>query len=189
MTYKSLPASMSVTNFWFSSEVQPFWFLKDSDFDENLRQRFGKVYEEAVSKFKEGKFEDVKTAEEALSYVIVLDQFSRNMFRDTPKAFATDDMALTIAKMAVEKGLDRELTSAAHHNFLYMPYMHSENLMDQEDGIRLFSTLPGNEQAVSYARQHRDIIIQFGRFPHRNKILGRVSTPEEIEFEKVFGGF
>lgn len=189
MPYKTLPASFTIIEFWFSVEAQPFWFLKDADFDETIRNRFEKVYEESVLQFKDGKISNIKTGKEALAVVIVLDQFSRNMFRDTPKAFATDDIALKISKMAVEKGLDRELTAAVHYNFLYMPFMHSENLEDQEEGIRLFSLIPGNEQTVSYARHHRDIIAKFGRFPHRNKILGRVSTPEEVEFEKVFGGF
>jgi uncharacterized protein (DUF924 family) len=111
------------------------------------------------------------------------------MFRNTPKAFATDELALKISKMAVEKGLDRELAQTAHYNFLYMPFMHSENLDDQEEGIRLFSSIPGNDMTISYARQHRDIIARFGRFPHRNKVLGRESTPKEEAFMKEFAGF
>lgn len=189
MPYKSLPLSMKIIDFWFSPKVQLFWFVKDNDFDETIRQRFEKAYHEVILKFKDGKLDALKSGEDALACVIVLDQFSRNMFRDTPKAFATDDLALKISKMAIQKGLDRELPSSAHSNFLYMPFMHSENLDDQEEGIRLFSLIPRNEQTVAYARQHRDIIARFGRFPHRNKILGRISTPEEIEFQKKFQGF
>lgn len=189
MSYHAFPASMGITTFWFSSEVQPFWFAKDNNFDETIRRRFGKVYQEVVEKLKRSSEDILQSSEDALAYVIVLDQFSRNMFRDTPKAFATDEMALTIAQIAIQKGLDRELPSSAHRNFLYMPFMHSENLEDQEEGIRLFSRIPGNEQTVGYARQHRDIIAKFGRFPHRNKVLERPSTADEIKFLKEFQGF
>ena len=127
--------------------------------------------------------------EEALAFVIILDQFPRNMFRDTPEAFASDDLALSLSKNVICKGFEKELPSSAHYNFLYMPFMHSENLNDQEEGIRLFASIPGNEQTVAYAKHHRDIIAQFGRFPHRNKILGRSSTPEEQEHLKEFQGF
>ncbi len=189
MSHKSLSAAMDIVSFWFSAEVQPFWFMKDKDFDQTIRQRFEKAYNEAAVKFKDGIPDGITGGQEALAFVIVFDQFSRNMFRDTPKAFATDDLALRISKMAVQKGLERELPSSAHHNFLYMPFMHSEELRDQEEGIRLFSLLPGNDQTIAYARQHRDIIGRFGRFPHRNKILGRMSTPEEAEFLREFPGF
>jgi len=180
---------MGILDFWFSSEVEPFWFLKDSAFDENLVKRFGKVYEEAVLTFSQEKLDELKSGEEALALVLIFDQLSRNMFRDTAKSFSTDDIALTVSNKTVEKGLDRQLSSKVQQNFLYMPFMHSENLEDQEEGIRLFSTIPENEQTVSYAHHHRDIIAKFGRFPHRNKALGRISTADEVEFEKVFGGF
>jgi len=111
------------------------------------------------------------------------------MFRDTPQAFATDVIALQIAKNAIQRGYDQELASVKQRNFLYMPFMHSENLIDQEEGIRFFSHIPDNDQTVMYAKHHRDIICQFGRFPHRNKILGRESTWAEIEYLKQFSGF
>jgi uncharacterized protein (DUF924 family) len=180
---------LEVVNFWYSPEVQPLWFVKDPEFDETIRQHFSAAYDLAVSKYKNKLLSDIRTGKEALGLVIIFDQFSRNMFRDTAKAFATDDLALKIAKLAVEKRYDREFTNPAHYNFLYMPYMHSENLQDQEEGIRLFSMIPGNSMTVSYAQQHKDIIERFGRFPHRNQALGRVSTPSELKFLNEFGGF
>ncbi|MBX9804775.1 MAG: DUF924 domain-containing protein [Alphaproteobacteria bacterium] len=189
MSYKDLPQNVSVLDFWFSPEVQPNWFIKDPSFDEEIRNRFLKEYEEIIAKFKDGKVDGIKDARQALSYVIVLDQFSRNMFRDKAEAFATDDLALNIAKYTVEKELDLELTEGEQYNFLYMPYMHSENLDEQEEGIRLFSRIPGNEQTVEFAVKHRDIIARFGRFPHRNVLLGRPSTPEEVDFMLEFFGF
>ena len=189
MTNKNFVHSKEILDFWFSSEVEPFWFVKDTEFDETIRKRFGKRYEEVALGAKNGNLKDFKTGKEALALIIVLDQFSRNMFRDSPQAFATDEAALSLAKLAVEKGVDGELTTVEQHNFLYMPFMHSENLEDQEEGIRLFSLIPGNANAISYSRQHRDIIARFGRFPHRNKVLGRPSTPEEVDFNKEFGGF
>jgi uncharacterized protein (DUF924 family) len=127
--------------------------------------------------------------EDALSFIIALDQFPRNMFRDTPKAFATDGLALSLSKNVRQKNFETVLASPAHYNFLYMPFMHSENLEDQEEGIRLFSSIPGNDRTVAYAILHRDIIARFGRFPHRNKTLGRSSTAEEIDYLKEFQGF
>ncbi|MBM3632737.1 MAG: DUF924 domain-containing protein [Alphaproteobacteria bacterium] len=183
------PLLKGILDFWFSAEVEPFWFSKNDDFDTTIVKQYGMLYEEMAADYRDKKLDEIKSGQEALALVILFDQFSRNMFRNSPKAFATDDLALTISKRAVERGFDRELTSLAHHNFLYMPFMHSENLDDQEEGIRLFSGLPGNEQTVSYARHHRDIIAKFGRFPHRNIDLGRKPTPEEVEFGKTFTGF
>ncbi len=190
MSYKSLPPSMGTIAFWFSPEVQPLWFDKNPDFDEAIRLRFGDTYHELVKKLKDEGLNKVDVSlDDVLAFVIILDQFPRNMFRDTPEAFASDDLALSLSKNIVHKGFEKGLPSSAHYNFLYMPFMHSENLNDQEEGIRLFSSIPGNEQTVAYAKHHRDIIAQFGRFPHRNKILGRSSTPEEQEYLKEFQGF
>jgi uncharacterized protein (DUF924 family) len=189
MSNSPLLASKVILDFWFSPDMQPLWFVKNNDLDETIRQRFGKAYEDVTIQYTDGRIPEFKTGEEALAFVIVLDQFSRNMFRNSPKAFEMDETALKIAKMAVEKGLDRELTTAAHHNFLYMPFMHSESLEDQEEGIRLFYLIPGNENTINYARQHKDIIATFKRFPHRNDVLQRESTPDEQAFLKEFGGF
>ncbi len=187
MSYQSLPSHIGILDFWFAPDVQPNWFVKDSAFDDDIRHRFGKIFQEVVETVGNGK--ELKSGEEALTFVIVLDQFSRNMFRGSSQAFATDEMAIHLSKAAIKKGLDKELSSAAHANFLYMPFMHSENLEDQEEGIHLFSRISDNNQTVAYAKQHRDIIARFGRFPHRNEILGRISTPAEMEFLKEFQGF
>lgn len=190
MSFKAPPVSMDIVTFWFSPEVQPLWFEKNPDFDETIRQRFGNTYQEMIDKFKGVELDKLDmNLEEALAAVIALDQFPRNMFRDTPKAFATDGLALSLSKSIIHKKQEKKLPSAAHYNFLYMPFMHSESLEDQEEGIRLFSSISGNERTVDYARQHRDIVKRFGRFPHRNKILGRPSTVEEQEYLKVFQGF
>ena len=190
MIFKALPTSMGIVAFWFSPEVQPLWFEKNPEFDEAIRRYFGNIYQELVQKLRD---EDLDTLdvdlEEALAWVIALDQFPRNMFRDTPQAFTTDDLALSLAKTMSRKNFEKKLPSSAHYNFLYMPFMHSENLEDQEEGIRLFSSIPENERTVSYAKLHRDIIARFGRFPHRNKLLARPSTVEEIHFLKEFQGF
>ena len=183
------PLLKDILDFWFSAAVEPFWFAKDDDFDATIVKRYSKLYEKMVVDYRTKKLDEIESGQEALALVILFDQFSRNMFRNSSKAFATDDLALAISKGAVERGLDRELISLVHHNFLYMPFMHSENLDDQEEGIRLFSSLPGNEKTVSYACHHRDIIIKFGRFPHRNIILGRIPTHEEVEFGKTFNCF
>lgn len=189
MSNNKHPLLNDILDFWFSAQVEPFWFSKDDDFDASIVSQYGKLYEAMVADCRDKKLKEITSGQEALALVILFDQFSRNMFRNSPKAFATDDLALAISKRAIEKGFDRELTSLDHYNFLYMPFMHSENLEDQEEGIRLFSGLPGNEQTVSYARHHRDIIVKFGRFPHRNNALGRTPTPEEVEFGKTFTGF
>ncbi|CAK9783615.1 DUF924-domain-containing protein [Cutaneotrichosporon oleaginosum] len=126
----------------------------------------------------------------ALAGVIVYDQAPRNMFRATPRAFETDAHALALSKYAVAKGLDTAL-KAEEKMFLYMPYMHSEALADQDAAVELFRRLGGPMQAEAdrFAVEHRDIIAKYGRFPHRNAVLGRQSTPEEIEFIKEHPGF
>jgi uncharacterized protein (DUF924 family) len=164
-----------VLEFWFGSEDDPEygrfreeWFRKDPDFDARITARFADLYEEAASGELDGWRE---AAESCLALVIVLDQFPRNMFRGD-------------AKYAVEHALDRELP-AFQRMFLYMPFMHSESVEDQRLSVELFERLAGEEGApdvVSYAVGHRDIVERFGRFPHRNEILGRETTPEEAVF-------
>lgn len=121
----------------------------------------------------------------ALALVIVLDQFPLNMFRHSPRAFSTEAEARRIAKAAVSQGFDRELTEE-QKQFLYMPFMHSENREDQQRSVELF-TAAGLKDALPYAIGHKEIVDRFGRFPHRNRTLGRESTPEEIEFLKQPG--
>ncbi len=173
-----------VLSFWFGDPQEPeygtpraFWFQSTPEIDQQIRDFFGDAYEDA----KAGRLDAMlQKAEDCLALVIILDQFPRNMFRGKPQSFATDGKALEIAKLAVSKGFDKEL-SLFQAKFLYLPYMHSENLDDQRECVRLFEAL-GEPQGLDYARKHMDIIARFGRFPHRNAILGRINTPEEIEF-------
>ncbi len=173
------------------NEVLGFWlgldpaahFKKDPDLDAVLARKFS----DALATAKAGDYDDwAETAEGALALIILLDQFSRNIHRDTPEMFTGDAKALEIAKQAIASGLADELATN-HRKWLYMPFMHSEDLADQERCVELFTTAE-LEDNISYAVEHADIIRRFGRFPHRNVILGRQSTPEEIAFLES-GGF
>jgi uncharacterized protein (DUF924 family) len=159
---------------WFAPETQSYWFHATPGFDAMLAVRFGLTYERARS----GRLEAWReTPRSALALVIALDQLPRNLFRDSAQAFATDAQARAIAAEAVARGFDAGLT-LAERKFLYMPFMHSENLADQNEGLRLF-TLLSDQDTLDFMRRHRDLIARFGRFPHRNAVLGRRSTPEE----------
>ncbi len=151
------------------------WFRKDPGFDRELRERFGALHAEVSAGAHESW---LATPRGRLAYVIALDQLPRNLFRDSARAFATDARALEVALEGLALGVDRAL---AHdeRSFLYMPLMHSEDLAVQERCVALFADFPENR---SFAEQHRDIIQRFGRFPHRNAVLGRASTAEEREF-------
>jgi uncharacterized protein (DUF924 family) len=177
-----------VLHFWFgpSSErgkAHKRWFVRNDAFDREIRERFLPLYEEAAA----GKLAHLKeSAADCLALIVLLDQFPRNMFRGTPRAFATDAMALGAARHAVARGFDRELLPV-ERLFVYLPFEHSEALEDQERCCELTKPLdahPETNDVYRYALAHRDIIRRFGRFPHRNAILGRASTPEEIEFLK-----
>jgi len=182
-----------VLDFWFGREDEPgygefreAWFRKDPAFDADVTERFADLYEEAAQGDLDGWRED---AESCLALVIVLDQFSRNMFRGDGRTHASDGIALESSKYAVEHALDREL-HAFQRMFLYMPFMHSENREDQRRSVELFALLadePGAPDVTSYAVGHREIVERFGRFPHRNGILGRETTPEEAEFLQTEG--
>jgi uncharacterized protein (DUF924 family) len=177
-----------VLDFWFGREGEPEygqfrdeWFRKDPAFDARVTEQFADLYEEAAGGNLEGWRND---AVSCLALVILLDQFPRNMFRGDGRTHAEDGRALGASKYAVEHALDRELP-AFQRMFLYMPFMHSENTDDQRRSVELFERLAGEVGApdvVSYAVAHRDIVEQFGRFPHRNEILGRETTPEEAVF-------
>jgi uncharacterized protein (DUF924 family) len=166
-----------VLTFWFSEEVTPKWWVKEDAFDAAVRERFAAGLEAALAGGLDGW---TATPEGALALVILLDQAPRNCFRGTPRAFSGDDKALAVAKDAIARGFDAALPSD-RRNFFYMPFQHSERLEDQERGMELFAA---NDVAdgLRFMRLHRDIIARFGRFPHRNAILGRASTPEELDF-------
>ena len=160
---------------WFSASDR--WWRRDAAFDEEIRARVGPLREEILR----GEHADWRgTARGALAYVVVLDQLSRNMFRGTPRAFEGDARALGAAREALARGDDATLASD-ERLFLYMPFMHSEALADQDRSLALFRAL-GGADALHAAEKHHAIIARFGRFPHRNAILGRASTPEEIAF-------
>jgi uncharacterized protein (DUF924 family) len=177
-----------VIDFWFGAQgspergaSRPEWFRKDPAFDEAIRVRFG----DAVAAALAGAFgEWCVDAPGALARVILLDQFTRNIFRDTPRAFAGDDRALATAMDAVARGLDRDL---GYHErwFLYLPFEHSEDPDMQRRSLELLGALGAERNdpgPLDWARKHADIIFRFGRYPHRNAILGRESTAEEIAF-------
>jgi uncharacterized protein (DUF924 family) len=158
--------------FWFSSAQKRRWYAKDDDFDAEIKQRFLATYEAACA----GKLHEWRnTPESLLSLIILLDQFPRNMFRDSPRAFASDAQAVRLTKEGIERRFDRSL-SGAQVDFFFMPLMHSESLSDHDLLAQMGHG--GNR----YARQHREIIARFGRFPHRNKTLGRESTAEEASY-------
>lgn len=171
-----------VTSFWFQSGEQR-WFTKDAVFDGQLKVRFGKAWEDA----RLGAFDQWgETPEGALGLVLLLDQVPRNIHRGSPLAFATDARALRLAKRSVGRGFLGKLT-APQAMWLLMPFEHAENIDDQWRCVSLFQTLGLNDM-VHWAKVHLDIIAKFGRFPHRNPVLGRRSTPEELAFLKA-GGF
>jgi uncharacterized protein (DUF924 family) len=189
------PASPeAVLEFWFGPPddpghqlPRPAWFRKDPAFDLQVRERFGATIEAALAgRLKAWATEPLP----ALAQVIVLDQFTRNAFRDTARAFAGDERALAAARAMVDSGEDRGL-SGVQRQFVYMPFEHAEDLAAQEQALQLFSRLGEDEPALAdllrWARAHHDIVARFGRFPHRNALLGRVSTPEEEAFLKTPG--
>ncbi len=166
-----------VIGFWFEELGRPKWFAKDDGVDAAVRERFLVLYEVLSTWPAADAF---ASASRALATVLVLDQFPRNMFRDDAQAFATDDVARAVAQGALAKGLDTEL-KPEERIFFYLPFEHSEDKDDQARAVALISGL-GDEELTRYARAHKAIIDRFGRFPHRNAALGRVSTPEEEAF-------
>ncbi|BAU14587.1 hypothetical protein LEP3755_51360 [Leptolyngbya sp. NIES-3755] len=181
-------SATEVLSFWFGDtlEMRKVWFTKNSDFDEEVRSRFLPIYEQAASNQLDGWSD---SPESCLALIIVLDQFPRNMFRGTPRSFATDPKALKIAKDAIAKQFDQQVPPVQRF-FYYLPLEHSENLDDQNESVRLYEQFRDNpelKETYDYAIRHRVAIEQFGRFPHRNQILDRPSTPKEIEFLKQPG--
>jgi len=155
------------------------WFAKDAAFDQACRDRFTLTYEAAA---RGDLAEWELTPEGALAVVLLLDQFPRNMFRGTRRAYATDHAALMTADRAVERGYDQRV-DPAFRRFFYLPFMHSESVRHQERSVALNESL-GDPDSITWARHHHAIVARFGRFPHRNEILGRETTPEEAQFLK-----
>ncbi len=177
-----------VLEFWFGKpdsedygQPRQVWFRKNKEFDEEVKSRFLSIYQQAV----EGQLQHwEETAEGCLALIILFDQLPRNMFRNKPEAFASDYLALKYANKAIEQNFDSSLLPIQRW-FIYIPFEHSENLEDQRTCVQLFSSLehhPESANTIDYARRHLEVIERFGRFPHRNIILGRESTQEELEF-------
>ncbi|MCB1651036.1 MAG: DUF924 domain-containing protein [Alphaproteobacteria bacterium] len=172
--------------FWFEELAPSQWFQSSAAVDADIRERFLVTHEMAADGLCNSWAVD---AEGSLALIIVLDQFPRHMFRGEARAFATDEKALLIAKQAVHKGFDQVL-EPVKRGFLYLPFQHSEVLSDQGRSVELFGAMAEENPAGDmYARRHYVPIEKFGRFPHRNQILGRQSTPEEIQFLKENSGF
>jgi uncharacterized protein (DUF924 family) len=182
-----------VLEFWFGPPDAPdhgqprdFWFEKSADFDSDVRARFVGTWVAAAQRQLDHWTDEPQSA---LALIIVLDQFPRNMFRASAKAFVADREAQAVAEKFVARGWDRDLPPVQRW-FAYLPFEHAESLPLQERSVALFEGLrddPGSTSAIDYARRHYEVIRRFGRFPHRNAILGRDSTPEEIEFLKQPG--
>ncbi|MBE7380323.1 MAG: DUF924 domain-containing protein [Leptolyngbya sp. SIO1E4] len=180
-----------ILTFWFDDPTaaeseygqhRRIWFHKDPEFDQRVREQFLTDYEQA----RQGNYDDWRhTPKGVLALIVLLDQFPRNMFRGTPRSFEADPQALSIAQTAISQGHDRALLPV-ERMFLYLPLEHSENLAHQDQCVALSEALtqeaPELQASLEYAYRHRDVIAQFGRFPHRNGILDRPSTPAEVAF-------
>jgi len=182
------PLAADILTFWFGPQDAPsgnsardVWFRKDAAFDAEIRQRFGDATAIALAG---GYGEWCATAGGALARVLLLYQFTRNIHRDTPAAFAGDARALATAAHAIERGFDRSLDAYGRW-FLYLPFEHAEDRVMQERSLALFGELEretGLAGPLEWAQKHADVIARFGRYPHRNAVLGRVSTPDEVAF-------
>ena len=166
-----------VLAFWFGVVEPDQRFAKDRALDDRIRGRFAALHARLSRHVPDDWLDN---PEDLLAAVIVLDQFSRNLYRDDARAFAADPIALNLVRLAMKRGYD-VLLGAEERQFLYLPFMHSEVVDDQDRAVELMEEI-GNAEAADFARQHKTIIERFGRFPHRNAVLDRQSTPEELEF-------
>ncbi len=165
-----------VIKFWFMELNEKDWFIRNARVDQQISDRFGALYEALASAAPTAREAPLDT----LACIIVLDQFPRNLYRNSAKAFGTDNLALHLSKAGIAAGQDEPL-SAPQKAFFYMPFMHSEDADDQVRSVALFNA-PGLQSNYDFARSHKAIIDRFGRYPHRNAVLGRKSTQEEIQF-------
>lgn len=176
----SQPLVSSILSFWFSDAVSPLWFKPSNEFDAELTEKYEHLWQQAAN----GDYDHwQESTDGAIALVLILDQFPLNMFRGQAKRYSTEEKAREIARYAINNNLTKKITSK-QKSFLYLPFMHSEALNDQQYAIDLFTdnNLPDN---VKYARHHYAVIEQFGRFPHRNIELGRESTAAEIDYLKT----
>lgn len=171
-----------ILRFWFDETERKLHFISTPEFDAEISDRFADVIEAEAARCDGGDHPWLETAEGGLALLILFDQFTRNVWRGTGQSFAFDSIARNITQTMIDKGFDLE-TPDNRRSFVYMPLMHSEELTDQDRAIELFSTrMPEENNNLSHAHKHRDVIVQFGRFPYRNEALGRTSTPEEIAY-------
>jgi uncharacterized protein (DUF924 family) len=176
--------SNEVLEFWFDPESRRYWFEASPNFDDLVRQRLADLYADAV----EGCFDDWKDhANGALALCILFDQVPRNIFRGSAQAFATDAKALSVARHILTLGFDQSYLTDDHRVLSYLPFEHSEDIQDQRLAVQLLSERTADDLSTDYARRHLEIVARFGRFPHRNAIFGRTSTPAELEFLKTLG--
>jgi uncharacterized protein (DUF924 family) len=191
----------TILDYWFDYQNHPeslynrgFWWEKNANTDSFIKNKFGKIREQAII----GDLNDwLNSPKGTLAYMILIDQFSRNIYRDTPQMFQYDELASAAAKHAIENEMDKQL-SLTERVFLYLPFEHSENLNDQNFSVSLFEKLyeetQHNEKEIAnnflnFAKKHREIIEKFNRFPHRNKILSRETTPDEETYLRTYPGF
>lgn len=170
-------ALAGVLDFWFGELQRADWFRVDADLDRRITERLFDLHEAVVARIPDAAY---RSPDAALATILLFDQFPRNAFRGTPQAFATDGLAVQLAEATVQSGLDSAMP-ADRRVFAYLPFEHSETLADQDLSVELISAL-GDDEYTRYAHAHRDVIARFGRFPHRNAILGRASTPEEAAY-------
>jgi uncharacterized protein (DUF924 family) len=169
--------AQEILDFWFSDDVRKLWFNSTPEFDASLRERFLPLWQQA----SRGELDHwQENAAGCLALVILLDQFPLNIFRAEAQSFATEAQSREVAQLAIDQGFDQGL-EAEQRAFLYMPFMHSETLADQQRALKLFDQ-PGLDDNLRFARHHHGIIEKFGRFPHRNEALGRNSSAAEIEY-------
>ncbi len=169
--------AQDIIDFWFAADTRKLWFDSTPGFDAELRERFLSTWQRA----RDGELDDwMQSADGCVALAVVLDQFPLNMFRGSVESYSTEARAREVARTAIERGLDGGL-QAERKAFLYLPFMHSEDLEDQRLALRLFDQ-PGLESNLRFARHHHDIVARFGRFPHRNAALGRDSSEEEIAY-------
>ena len=166
-----------VLSFWFDEVDPKSWFVRDDDVDSAIKARFSACHR-CVAQSDVSDL--LVNADTALASIIVLDQFSRNLFRGSARAFSYDELALRISREAISLGFDQRI-EVSRRIFVFLPFEHSENLADQDESVRLIASL-GDETFNQYAKAHRDVIVEFGRFPHRNDSLGRVSNAAEVAY-------
>ena len=164
-------------DFWFNPPMNQYWFKSTAEIDQEIRDRFEWLWESA-GRGEQDHWKD--TAEGCLALCIVLDQLPLNMFRGSAKAFSTESQSIQLARYAIDNALDEQLAND-RVAFLYLPLMHSEKLEDQDLSVRMFEKA-GLEKNLRFAKHHRELIREFGRFPHRNQLLGRENTPEEVDY-------